>query len=632
MSSHISRHKKKSRSRSRHKKTKSLSVKKLSLKQAYSRAKHSLSGRSESSDVSTCINKQSDHDEKHDKPPDAQGPFRPRRRSRLNLSLSADSSLKRAVEAEQNTRRLSLNREEIKQMMLKKKKNQKRVFDIALLIHENTGEYYKILLGPVIYEVFYGYIRFVDCQQYVQNDINVLNETAVLIDELQSDDIFQYFCNYSTDPEDVQKGVAFDFADVSRCQLYRFNNRARWDHHKRMQQNTSCDVFIVANQDNIPIYVFMDVDIDLIEQKIQFAEVHGYEKGDVHVLDQMGSRVMDFEVDQTFLFFKKAAFNMTSLYNFAPSTKALFKFAICYRFSSKYSRNIFYRQGFNIALATNEKDEFLYLLTDVEYDLLNKSIAYKSCQFYRNGDYNQLRECAKEVKCIDVMKIKPEGADQSKYNLSACRKCILFDLTNRSLWKAHIVQQKATQFDIATVTDDDDYQAYILFDVTVNCIDQVIEYKICEEFKVEHQRIIEHYGQLVTTELICDFTIQGMDEMQNIFLYQLNSHSNGNDNQTSKRRKKSRKSRKKKPNKRQDTMISRSDITQSRAQKKPVTPNDEMNDIWYAYMDIYCYPPDNAQQLKAFSRLQNQTKTLSYSESRSLYKYHMNRINNMKTK
>eukprot|EP01083_Nonionella_stella_P038360 104374_1 len=555
----------------------------------------------------------------------------------LNLGLSFEPALKQAIEREQNTRRLTLDREHQKQIALRKKKQETRVFDIALLIN-SSGEYYKILVGPVVYEVFYGYMRFTNSQQYMHHDIETLNGCAVLVEELDAkQSIYEYFCNYSSDPNDRQNGVTFHFNDAFKCLLFRFvseEDKHVWDAHKQTQSNTTCDVLLIANTHNIPMYVLIDVRMDLVEEQIQFSEIHDYQSGDHLTLQPIAHKLMDFELKQTYSFYKKHRFE----YNFGCAIKSSFMCAICYNFTSHTAKDAFYHQSYDIALTTNCDDEFIYILSEIRYDFMLQKIDYASHQMYRNGDYCALKECAQEVKCIKIKSLQIEGCD--------VYRCVLFKLHSPDLWRQHI--EKQCHFDVATITNTDDYLLYILSDVRVNWVERIIDFSACNTFKAKHHKIIEHYGELITNEKLNTFTLNAKgfknESLNNIFFFQLKIK------QTKKKKDKAKlkavstlldltqrdsimpdrmsvlgkmqqvtKLKQKWEKNKQNNVNHTAQTTKA----MKIHMSDAMNNVWNAYLAMYGSTPHNVQQLKSFSNIQKDIQTLSYFEARQLFHHYV---------
>eukprot|EP00484_Ammonia_sp_Unknown_P022754 CAMPEP_0197030240 /NCGR_PEP_ID=MMETSP1384-20130603/9512_1 /TAXON_ID=29189 /ORGANISM="Ammonia sp." /LENGTH=568 /DNA_ID=CAMNT_0042459547 /DNA_START=48 /DNA_END=1754 /DNA_ORIENTATION=- len=454
----------------------------------------------------------------------------------LVMALSIDLELNRKREQEQKTRKLTAERERKKQEQLTKLKQEHRIFDIALLINAQ-GEYDKILCGPVTYQVFYKHIRFLNCQNYIHNDIKLLQMCTTFVEELSAKDIDEYFCNLSE--FDSQIGINFEFCNIARCQMFRFDDdehRKVWTDHKTSQQNLNFDIFVVVDRTNQPIYVFMDVNMNVIDERIKFARCHEYQCCDVQMLTTLAAKCSEFRLSSTYSYFRKERMSEFP-HNFSNDVLVSFQHGICYKFHDTQCRQQFYHQRYDVAVLMDADSEPAYLLHDVEYGLIDGTVAYQTCERYHNGYSHLLEECAQQIKCVKSYGCVQQSAKSNakKRNVRQCN-VTMFKLQNAELWHAYKSALNAVQYDIAVLTDMDGNRAVTLFDVTVNWNERSIDFELIDAFCSKHSKILQHYGELITNDAFSGFVISKWDEcgvdenlkVNRISFYQLNAHSNDN--------------------------------------------------------------------------------------------------------
>ena len=512
------------------------------------------------------------------------------------MGLSIDQHLRKQIIEEQKTRKLTLEREKKKQNKLRKLKEEKRIFDIGLIIN-NNNEYDKILCGPITYQIFYHYIRFINCQNYIRNDINILQKCTIFSEEILSSDINEFFCNYSE--KHTQNGVNFKFSDILKVQLFKFKDnetKQMWINHKNKQTKLHCDIFIIVNKENIPLYVFLNVDIDLIEEEIKFDTYHEYQTGDIKKLKNLGQEINNFQLTSTFSYFKKESFHLFP-HNFSNEIHQTLKHGICYNFKNILDKNKFFKQKYEIAIITNDNDEMLYVLNDILYNLRDGGLSYKSSQIYRNKDYQKLKEFGQQIKSVKVN-------GYYKNNNSMCfewNKCILFNINNKqnyNLWLKYIENQKNSKYDIAIITDLNDYQCYILNDVKINWIDQIIEFKHCDPFKSNHNKLIQHYGQFIISDKFQQFKSSSLNyyidsnkTYKNILFYQLKSHGH-------------------------NTFKQGIETTHNIHGQNV---DDQKEDIFRVYVSRNGFPPKNPHQLHEFAKLQIKVDDITFTKAEEIF-------------
>ena len=352
-----------------------------------------------------------------------------RKSSRVSKQKSNES------EKEKRKRAETIDEEKEKQRKLLQLKQAKQMYDIGVLINRNH-EYFKILYGPITYETFYQYLHFSNAEDYIFNDIDALRECCIQSEILEYDQMDEFFCNFSQKQNDIGSGIKYSFVDVGKCILFRFIDdihQQKWVKYKEKLKNMDCDVLIIVNSTNVPIYILYDVEIDLMAESIKFCHFDEYHSGDITKLNQRANKDTNFGLTKTFEYFQKFNFNFFHTHNFGNyhHGKKL-QHAICYNFKDEASKKLFLEQRFDIGLILNAEDEIICVLRETLYGMLDKRLRYQRCQTNVEYTYSEVQKVAKETKIAKIDSFYHLENDDDKKNelfdLSAHKKCILMNL------------------------------------------------------------------------------------------------------------------------------------------------------------------------------------------------------------